>query len=92
MTDHKDSLESTIFTTNMNEAWDKERFKQCAIDRKKLNDVHLAICGDSELGITGLVKDVHELKSWRRRIDVRVASIAGGISGIVFLVKHMFEK
>lgn len=76
----------------MNDNWDKERFKQCALDRQKLNDIHSAVCGNATIGVAGLVKDVHELKSWRRRIDVRVASIAGGISGVVFLVKHMLDK
>jgi hypothetical protein len=76
----------------MNEQWDKEKTAQCAIDRKMLSDIHLAVCGDKEIGVDGLVSDVRDLKSWRRKLDLRVAGIAGavaflGVKGGVILEK-----
>ena len=38
----------------MNENWDK----QCALDRKLLADIHMAVCGDTTLGVPGLVQIV----------------------------------
>lgn len=50
------------------EQW-KPRAEQCILDKKKLDDCHLAIIGDPALGVLGLVKSqertdasLHELK------------------------------
>ena len=53
----------------MNENWQKD---QCALDRKLLSDIHTAVCGNTELGVPGLVKivkkhgeDIDDLKAVR---------------------------
>ena len=76
----------------MNEKWDKVNNEQCAIDRKMLRDIHLAVCGDEQLGVTGLVSDVRDLKQFRRKIELRVATVAGGVTILVMLAKAAWEK
>ncbi|MGO9705592.1 MAG: hypothetical protein ACLPYZ_10260 [Limisphaerales bacterium] len=34
--------------------------KQCTLDRKLLQDIHLAVCGNKEYGVNGLVEDVKQ--------------------------------
>ena len=55
-----------------------------------IKDMHLAVCGNETLGVSGLVRDMREIKAWRRGIDIRVASISGAITGFVLLVKALF--
>lgn len=57
-----------------------------------LRDVHLAVCGNENVGVPGLVKDVRELKEWKRRVELRVAGISGAVSLIVIAAKWFFEK
>ena len=76
----------------MNEQWDKEKAQQSAIDRKMLTDIHLAVCGDKELGVEGLVSDVRDLKSWRRKLDLRVAGIAGFVAFLGVKGGALLEK
>ena len=45
----------------MSEPW-KPKADQCLIDKKRLDDVHLAVVGNPELGVNGLVKDVAAVK------------------------------
>ena len=59
--------------------------------REKLNDVHMALCGDERLGIQGLVKDVGNLKDWRRNLDLRVAKISGMVVIAGLLLGYAFQ-
>ena len=45
----------------MSEPW-KPKAEQCLIDKKKLDDVYLAVVGDRSLGVPGLVNDVKAVK------------------------------
>jgi len=56
-----------------------------------VRELHLAICGAEELGVRGLAKDVQDLKSWRQKMDLRVAGIAGGISVLAIVAKRFLE-
>lgn len=47
----------------MNEGWNKEGSIQSSIDRRKLDDIHLAVCGNDELGVPGLVQDMASVKA-----------------------------
>ena len=58
---------------------------QCLVDRQMLRDIHLAVCGNPDLGLKGLVSDVKDLKDWRRKLDLRVAGVAGAVSGVPWL-------
>jgi len=71
---------------------------QCAIHTDQLDtvcrdvrDIKIAVCGDERIGIHGLVKDVDDLKEWRRRLDLRVAGIAGFISALVSILKYFMS-
>jgi len=64
----------------------------CALHEKLLRDIHLAVCGNPELGVDGLVTEVRELKKFRRRVELKVASISGGTALAVLLVKHLIGK
>lgn len=55
-----------------------------------IKDMHLAVCGNDELGVNGLVREMREIKKWRRGIDIRVASISGVITGAFLLAKALF--
>jgi len=44
---------------------------------EEVRRVRLAVCGDDALGVQGIVRDVAELKTWRKGVDLRVAGIAG---------------
>lgn len=61
-------------------------------EKKKLDDVHLAICGDKRIGVDGLVKDVRDLKAFRRGVELRVATISGGITVAFFAIKALWTK
>lgn len=56
-----------------------------------VREIKLAVKGDSSIGMTGLVEDVRELKSWRNSIDLRVASIGGGAAVLVMIAKYAFS-
>jgi hypothetical protein len=69
----------------------ERRQLRCGTHERLLRDVHLAVCGDEKLGVPGLAKDVRELQGWRRRMDLRVAGIAGGVSVLAFLGKRLLD-
>lgn len=60
-----------------------------------VHEIHQAVKGDSSIGLNGLVKDNTECKRWRSSVDLRVATISGGISAAVvivtLLVKFLFH-
>jgi hypothetical protein len=64
----------------------------CERHEKMIRDIHLAVCGNKDLGVDGLVEDVRKLKSWRRNQDLRVATISGCVAGALFVIKNFFIK
>jgi len=50
------------------------------------HEIHQAVKGDSNIGLSGLVKDNEAHKRWRSNVDLRVATISGGISATVVIV------
>lgn len=51
-----------------------------------VHEIHQAVKGDSAIGLTGLVKDNESHKRWRSSVDLRVATISGGISASVVIL------
>lgn len=51
--------------------------QRCLQHEKLIRDIHLAVCGDEELGVAGLVAEVKQLKEWRRTMEIRIAKITG---------------
>ena len=43
--------------------WNKEGSMRSEADRRKLDDIHLAVCGNPELGVAGLVQDMAQVKA-----------------------------
>lgn len=60
--------------------------------QKDVAQIRIAVCGDDGIGISGLVKDVKDLKKWRQSIDLRVAAVAGGVSVVLFFAKQVLFK
>lgn len=69
-----------------------EQPKLCKQHEEILREIHLAVCGNERLGVSGLVEDVREIKKWRRQVDIRAAKIAGGVCVVIFLAKLLAEK
>lgn len=65
-----------------------ERLNQLAEDMKQ---VRVAVCGDESYGIHGLVREVDDLRVWRKRLDLRVAAIAGAVSTALALAKWFLQ-
>ena len=61
-------------------------------EKKKLDDIHLAVCGDKTLGVDGLVEDVRDLKKFRRTMELKTASISGGVAVFVLAAKALWVK
>jgi len=57
-----------------------------------IRDIKLAVLGNKDLGVSGLVNDVSSLKMWRLQIDGRILLISGFITGVVFLLKYLYLK
>lgn len=60
-----------------------------AVVASDVREIKLAVVGDPRIGLPGLVEDMRRLKEWQRKIDLRVASISGGVTTIVLLVKFL---
>lgn len=59
------------------------------------NDIHeikQAVMGDTKIGLNGLVKDMDGMKKWRASIDLRVASISGGVAVFILLSDVIINK
>jgi hypothetical protein len=65
---------------------------KCALHEEMLEEIHLAVCGCERIGVTGLVSEVRELKNWRRKMDLRVAKIAGGTAVLMILAEYLIKK
>lgn len=57
-----------------------------------VRDVRMAVCGDKALGVNGLVRDMADLQTWRKKVDLRVASIGGVGGAVVMLAKWLLER
>jgi len=55
-----------------------------------IRDMHLALLGNEELGVNGVIKEIAELKRWRRNLDIRVAAIAGSVTASVLVLKTLW--
>lgn len=62
-----------------------------AIGNKDTYEIKQAVIGDTKIGLNGLVKDMASMKKWRAGIDIRVASIAGGVTVLLFIAKLIFK-
>lgn len=65
---------------------ESEQLRDVASD---VREIKQAVLGDQKIGLPGLVNDVRTLKQWRARVDLRVATIAGGVSAVVILAKWL---
>jgi hypothetical protein len=70
----------------------KPNITMCARHEQLLKDIHLAVCGNDKLGVSGLVEDVRDLKRWKSSQDIRSAGVAGIVTGVVLAVKAIFTK
>jgi hypothetical protein len=61
-------------------------------DKRKLDEIHAALVGNSELGHEGLVKKVDRHETWINNATVKFASIAGGAGVLIFLIELYFKK
>ena len=62
---------------------------------KLLEDVALikrAVVGEEMTGHSGLVAEVRDLKNWRSKLDLRVASVTGGVMILGFVIKYLWPK
>jgi hypothetical protein len=66
--------------------------KLCKLHEDMLRDIHMAVCGNDRLGVSGLVNDMREIKAWRRGIDLRVAKVSGLITALVLFGKYIWTK
>jgi len=63
--------------------------------RRMYDDVGLirrAVIGEKDSGHVGLVNQMTNLQGWRRKMDLRVSVISLSISGIFWLIFHIFGK
>ena len=64
----------------------------CKLHEEMLRDIHMAVCGNDKLGVSGLVSDMREIKAWRRGIDLRVAKVSGLVTALVLFGKYIWTK
>lgn len=60
---------------------------------KVCSDVHaikIALVGDERLGVPGVISELRDLKSWRTNMDLRIATISGGIAVVAMGLKWYF--
>ena len=60
---------------------------------KACSDVHaikIALVGDERLGVPGVIAELRDLKRWRTNLDLRIATISGGIAVVAFGIKWYF--
>ncbi len=53
-----------------------------------IHDVKMAVVGNEKLGIPGLSARVNLLEVWRRNLDLRIATMSGGVFVVLFAVKY----
>ena len=69
---------------NEEQAW-RQRIQE---DVKEIKN---AVIGDEKIGLTGLVPRMAKLEKWARRLDVRIATVSGGVCVTVWLVQHFWR-
>lgn len=60
---------------------------------KACSDVHaikIALVGDDRLGVPGVISELRDLKVWRTSLDLRIATISGGIAVVAIGIKWYF--
>ncbi len=57
-----------------------------------VHDIKQAVMGDSKIGLNGLVRDMSAMQRWKASIDLRVASISGGVAVFVLFADVILNK
>ena len=63
--------------------------KQMAED---IREIKQAVLGDPDIGLNGLVGDMKEMKDFRNTLTVRVATVAGVMTGGILGIKALVLK
>jgi hypothetical protein len=56
------------------------------------NSIKQAVFGDEQIGLTGLVADVKDLKKERQAAAIKSATIGGIVAGAIIGAKALFGK
>lgn len=56
-----------------------------------VKEIKNAVIGDEKIGLTGLVPRMAKLEKWARRLDVRIATVSGGVCAALWLVQHFWK-
>lgn len=56
------------------------------------NRIERAVFGEEASGLPGLVSDVRGLKHWRDSLNLKTATIAGGVAAAMLGVKAVWVK
>lgn len=65
-------------------------FNESEAARQMVKDIaliRLAVIGNKDIGVTGLVDDVKSLKDWRRKLDLRIATGSGCVMAFYIFIK-----
>jgi hypothetical protein len=73
---------------SMDQATSEQLKKLC----NKVDRIELAVCGDDDLGATGLVKRVAAVEKKIRWWELRMATFGGALWGIFEGVKHWLSS
>lgn len=64
---------------------------ECKALFEDVSAIKRAVIGDPKFGVEGLVKQVSDLKKWRRKMDIRVAGVVCGISVIIWIAERLIK-
>lgn len=64
--------------------------KQLKVNTEDTCLIKRAVIGEESTGQNGLVKDVAELKAWRSKVTIKVASISGALTVVMLIAKYIF--
>lgn len=67
---------------------DDKKFNELCED---VRDIKQAVLGDRKIGLTGLVVRVERAEAKLRRLDLRIAAVAGGVTTAVFIAEHFWK-
>jgi hypothetical protein len=59
--------------------------------KNSVKRIEHAICGDMDMGHSGLVRDMAEMKSWRNSLKLRMAFVSGAFISVWELLKLAAE-
>lgn len=57
-----------------------------------VREIRQAVIGDSKIGLPGLVNEMKTVKRWQARMDIRVATISGGVAVAVVAIKAVWSS